>query len=458
LQRAAGRGIIKRKSFKTQIGAITMAGFTRRHFFYSAGMALTAAEATRVAGANDRVQMGIVGLGGRGGNHMSTFGSLAESVIVAVCDIDQAALERGVARVEKATQRKPKGYGDMRQLFADKEVEAVSFATPNHWHALGTIWACQAGKDVYVEKPACHNVFEGLRMVEAARKYKRMVQVGSQGRSAPHMIQAMQLLKEGVIGKVYMSKGLCFKRRKSIGHAEDGPVPPGVDWDMFLGPAPKRPFNTLRFKYNWHWFWDTGNGDIGNQGIHEMDKARWGLGDPGLPTSVVSTGGKYVYDDDQETPNTQIATFDYGDRQIVFEVRGILTGSEGGLAADRSGGNVIGDLYYGSDGWMCLGGGSFQVYKGEKGEKIMDEKATGGEAPHFRNFLQACKSRNYKELNADVEAGVTSACLVHLANISYRLKRLLKFDPKKMVFPGDAEANKMLTRVPRPPYAVPEKV
>ncbi len=479
-----------------------MMSSTRRQFFYSAGTALTAAQATRVMGANDRIQVGIVGLGGRGGSHMNTFGSIEDCSIAAVCDVDQSARERGVAMVEKRTGRKPTAHIDMKDIFADKNIDAVGLALPNHWHALATIWACQAGKDVYVEKPACHNVFEGLRMIEAARKYNRMVQIGSQGRSAPHKIKAMQLLREGVIGKVYMAKGLCFKRRKTIGRAADGPVPLGVDWDKFLGPAPMRPFNPLRFKYNWHWFWDTGNGDIGNQGAHEIDVARWGLGKPGLPTAVVSTGGKYVYDDDQETPNTQIATFDYGDATLVFEVRGILTGGEGYMGADRvprgprpagarpAGGppaaqvdpnrvavdapvggrppagaplgppvgGCIGDLFFGADGWMAVDGGSFQVYKGESGEKIMDERIPGGDAPHFRNFLQACRSRKAGDLTADVEVGVTSAVLVHIANISYRLKRSLVFDPKTMTFPGEVEANKMLTRPPRPPYAVPEKV
>jgi predicted dehydrogenase len=330
---------------------------------------------------------------------------------------------------------------------------------PNHWHALATIWACQAGKDVYVEKPACHNIFEGQRMIDAARKYKRMVQIGSQGRSASHKIKATQLLREGVIGKVYLAKGLCFKRRKSIGHAEDqAKAPLGVDWDKFLGPAPMRPFNTLRFKYNWHWFWDTGNGDIGNQGIHEMDIARWGLGKPGLPKGVASTGGKYVYQDDQETPNTQIATFDYGDAELMFEVRGILTGSEGGLASDRSGGNVIGNLFYGSDGWMALSGSSFQVYKGEKGEKVMDEKASDRDQPHFQNFLDCVKSRKQEDLHADVAIGVMSASLVHIANASYRVGKRLKFDESTLSFPGEKEATALLTRKYRAPYVVPEKV
>jgi predicted dehydrogenase len=431
---------------------------SRRHFFYSAGVALTALQATRVMGANERVHVAVIGLGGRGRAHMNVYSQLPEAQIVALCDVDQAALERGQALVEKNTQTKPKGYADMLDVFADKNVDAVSMPLPNHWHALATIRACQAGKDVYVEKPACHNIFEGQRMIDAARKYKRMVQIGSQGRSASHKIKATQLLREGVIGKVYLAKGLCFKRRKSIGHKPDGPVPPGVDWDKFLGPAPMRAFNELRFKYNWHWFWDTGNGDIGNQGIHEMDIARWGLGKPGLPKAVVSTGGKYIYEDDQETPNTQIATYDYGDAELMFEVRGILTGNEGGLNADRSGGNVIGDLFYGADGWMALGGSSFQVYKGEKGEKVMDEKAGDRDQPHFQNFLKAVKSRNYQELNADVAIGVMSASLVHIANASYRVGRKLAFDEKTLSFPGDKEATALLTRKYRAPYIVPEKV
>jgi predicted dehydrogenase len=411
-------------------------------------------------GANERVHVAVIGLGGRGRAHMNVYSQLPEAQIVGLCDVDQAALERGQALVEKATQSKPKGYADMREVFASKDVEAVSMPLPNHWHALATIWACQAGKDVYVEKPACYNVFEGQQMIAAARKYNRMVQIGSQGRSAPHKIKAVKLLNEGVIGKVYMAKGLCFKRRKSIGHKPDGAVPPGVDWDKFLGPAPMRAFNELRFKYNWHWFWDTGNGDIGNQGIHQMDIARWGFGRPGLPKSVVSTGGKYVYDDDQETPNTQIATLNYADGEIVFEVRGILTGGEGGIAGDRGGGgNVIGNLFYGGDGWMMLDDRAFTVYKGESGEKVMEEKAAGTkDNPHFSNFLAAVKSRNNKELNAEVAIGVLSAHLVHLANASYRVGKRLAFDEKTLTFPGEKEATALLTRKYRAPYIVPEKV
>ena len=440
-----------------------MKPLSRRHFFYSAGTALTAVQATRVMGANDKIRVGIIGLGGRGTVHVRTYLALsAESEIAALCDVNQAALERQQTIVEQATQRKPKGYGDMRDVFADKNVDAVSMPLPNHWHALATIWACQAGKDVYVEKPACYNVFEGTKMIEAARKYNRMVQIGSQGRSSGNRQKAMQLLHEGVIGKLYMARGLCFNRRRSIGHTADTPVPPGVDWDKFLGPAPMRPFNQLRFAYNWHWFWDTGNGDIGNQGPHQLDIAHWGLGKPGLPLSVVSTGGKYIYNDDQETPNTQLATFDYGDAEIVFEVRGILTGSEGGIS-NRTSSPSVGDLFYGSDGWMAVGPSSFQVYKGERGEKTMDEQAQDNQevshnGPHFQNFLTAVRSRNAKDLNADVAVGVLAADLAHLANISYRVGKKLKFDPQTMTFPGEPDANRLLTRVYRAPYIVPEKV
>ena len=434
---------------------------SRRTFMRTAGAAaLTAASYSRVMGANDKINVAVVGLGGRGQNHMDNYMDIAGCRIAALCDVNQSALERAQAKVAKKTgEAAPKGYGDMKDVFADKNVDAVSMPLPNHWHALATIWACQAGKDVYIEKPACYNVFEGKQMIAAARKYGRMVQIGSQSRSVPHKIRAMQLLADGVIGPVHTAKGLCFKRRKSIGHMEDlTQVPAGIDWDKFLGPAPMRKFNELRFKYNWHWFWDTGNGDIGNQGVHEVDIARWGLGNVGMSAAVASTGGKYAYTDDQETPNTQFASFDYGGKQIQFEVRGLLTGGEGDLV--RRGGNYVGDLFYGTDGWMSVDGAGFQVYKGEKSEKSMDEKNEGGKdtIPHMENFIACCKSRNYKELHADVEIGVASADLCHLANISYRVGRSLKFDSAKMHFGGDAEANKLLTRDYRKPYVVPEKV
>ena len=425
---------------------------SRRTFL--AATTTAALSANRVLGANDKINLVVVGLGGRGTAHMNEYAKQPDCRVAGLCDVNQAALERGQALIEKLTGQKPTGYDDMRKVFADKSVDAVSIATPNHWHALATIWACQAGKDVYVEKPACYNIYEGHRMIDVARKTGRMVQVGSQSRSIPHKQKAMQLLHDGAIGKVYLAKGLCFKRRKSIGHKPDEATPLGLNWDMFLGPAPLRPYNQLRFAYNWHWFWDTGNGDIGNQGVHEMDLCRWGLGDVQWPKSAVSTGGKYVYNDDQETPNTQLATFDYGDREIVFEVRGLMTGGEGGL--ERRGGNFVGNLFYGSDGWMAVDGEGFQVYKGEKSDLAMEEKAppkADDTAAHMENFLKACRSRNYKDLHADVAIGVTSASLCHLANASYRVGRKLTVGSDGYPL-NDTGATKLLSRKGRPPYVV----
>ncbi len=417
----------------------------RRQFLAGA----VGASASRVMGAADRVNLVVIGLGGRGGDHMNFLSKVPAARIAGVCDINQAAQERAVAMVEKLTGAKPKAYSDMRQVFDDREIEAVTMATPNHWHALGTIWACQAGKDVYVEKPACHNVFEGRKMIEAVTKYKRIVQVGSQGHSIGFRHRAIEQLRAGAIGKIYLAKGLCYKRRVSIGRKPVEPVPPGINWDVFLGPAPMRGFTWNRYKYNWHWFWETGNGDIGNQGVHEMDFARWGLGKE-LPQSAVSTGGKYVYDDEQETPNTQLATYDYGDCEIVFEVRGLPTQPEEKV--------MIGNIFYGSEGYMAVDQAGFRIYKGEDKKLVKEEKVDPQDAvntsPHFANFVKAVRSRNQKDLNYPVEEGVKSATLCHMANISYRLKRRLEWDAVAWNFKGDAEANAMLTRKYRAPYIV----
>jgi predicted dehydrogenase len=425
-----------------------------------------------VLGANDTVNVAVIGVGGRGRAHITMLGKQEKCRIAAVCDINQEAQERAVAQVAKLQGHQPKAYGDMRRLFEDREIDAVAMATPNHWHALGMIWACQAGKDVYVEKPASHNLWEGQRMIEAARKYKRMVQVGSQSRSTAVKIRAIELLKQGVIGKVYMAKGLCYKWRPSIGRTPNEPTPPGVNWDLFLGPAPMRPFSRNRFRYNWHWFWDTGNGDLGNQGVHEVDICLWGLGENGLPKSVVSTGGKYLYEDDQETPNVQSAVFDYGDRRMVFEVHGLHTGTDSDVAG--SGGNIVGNVFYGSEGYLAVDPAGFRVFKGSgcpptasapsrcRREKVMEEKAVGPEGgydgtAHFASFLKAVRSRNAGDLTAPIEVGVRAAALCHLANISYRLGRRLAFDPAQMRF-SDADANRMLSREYRAPYVVPDRV
>jgi predicted dehydrogenase len=429
---------------------------SRRTFLRTAAAGVLAQSAFPVLGANDRINLAVVGIGGRGRDHINEFARQAQCRIVAVCDIDQAGRERGVAQVEKLLGYKPKPYTDMRQLFEDKDIDAVTFATPNHWHALGTIWACQAGKDVYVEKPPSHNIHEGRKMIEAARKYKRMVQVGSQSRSIAHIRRAMEVLGQGEIGKLYEAKGLCFNPRNSIGHTPDEPVPPGIDWNLFRGPAPMCPFSRNRFHYNWHWFWDTGNGDIGNQGVHEMDKARWGL-NCGLPKHVSATGGKFVFKDDQETPNTQLAALDYGDSQITFDVRGLITPWEGDV---RRGNQCVGNVFFGSEGYLTLDDDGFRVYKGRKHEQVMEEKAAPGSenAAHMANFLAACRSRNHEDLHADIEVGVTSVALVHFANISYRVGRRLTMDSSGWGIANDSEAARLLTRHYRAPFVVPEKV
>ncbi|MBI3207384.1 MAG: Gfo/Idh/MocA family oxidoreductase [Candidatus Solibacter usitatus] len=453
---------------------------TSRRFFLGAA---TAASAMRVFGANDRINVAIVGLGGRGGNHLSIYSRLAEARVSAICDINQAARERAQATLQRSTSEKAQEFEDMREAFANPGVDAVSIATPNHWHALAAIWAMKAGKDVYGEKPACHNIYEGLKMVQVARETKRMLQIGSQHRSTPFKIKAMAALHGGLIGKIYQSKGLCYKRRVSIGRKPDTPTPAGVNWDLFRGPAPMRAFNELRFRYNWHWFWDTGNGDIGNQGVHQMGVARWGLADPEWPQYVYAHGGKFAYDDDQETPNTLLSNFNFGNRELVFEVRGLLTGGEGVPAtrrmrppagapgatatpsptatAPRSGAplNVmVGNLFYGSEGWAAMNDEGFQAFKGESNELIMEERGTraeGGDTTglHMRNFLAAVKSRNHKDLNDEIASAHLSAGLCHLANISYRTGRKLTLTsgPK---FANDAEANKLLTRDYRKPYVV----
>ena len=430
-----------------------MSTVSRRHFFQGAALA---ASAMRVQGANDRINLGIIGLGGRGADHTRTYLEIPGARVAALCDVNQAAREKLNAVVMKAGQEKAKEFNDMRELYADKGVDAVSIATPNHWHALSTIWACQAGKDVYCEKPASHNIHEGFRMVEVARKTGRLVQIGSQSRSTEHKMRAMQLLHDGVIGKIYMAKGLCFKRRKSINRTPPEKVPAGIDWNLFLGPAPMREFTWNRFRYNWHWFWDTGNGDIGNQGVHEMDIALWGTKTSALPKFTVSTGGKFAYDDDQETPNTQIATFEYPGLEIQFEVRGLITGPEGNLPV--RGNNTIGNIFWGTEGWMQVDGGGFQVYKGEPQEKLMDEKPGKGGAydtkAHMENFLAAVRTRKHTDLHADIEVGARAAALCHLANISYRVGRKLAWDDAKKQFSGDAEANKLITRDYRKPYVV----
>ncbi len=436
-----------------------MSQATRRTFLSGAG-AVAASRAFPVLGANDTVNLAVIGTGGRGRGHLGYFSEVPGARIAAICDVNQAARERASAMVRKLQDSAPKEYGDMRKLFEDRDIDAVSVATPNHWHALTTIWACQAGKDVYVEKPASHNAFEGEQMVKAARKYKRMVQVGSQSRSIGHKRKAIAMLREGAIGEVYMARGLCFRRRKSIGHTPEEPVPAGLDWDQFLGPAPMRPYSKNRFAYNWHWFWDTGNGDIGNQGVHEIDICRWGLAEYGRPRAISSSGGKFVWKDDQETPNTQQAHFRFDKSEIVFDVRNLPSPNEGG--APLRGSNYVGNIFFGDQGYMVLDPYGFRVFMGDERQKTHEEEPHEDKIwdprPHMANFVEAVRSRNHYALNADVQIGAAAAELCHLANISYRCGQQLHTDRETGRFVGNGMANEMLSRRYRLPYVVPETV
>jgi predicted dehydrogenase len=467
---------------------------SRRDFLKSGSMVAAAAAIPgslhalsvpgRILGANDRVRVAIVGLRGRGESHIKGYGALPNVEIAALCDIDDSVMSERLAQVRKMGFQ-PKTYTDIRKLLDDKSIDAVSIATPHHWHALMAIWAMQAGKDVYVEKPCSHNLWEGKQLIRATEKYNRIVQHGTQSRSMPAMIDAMhKMQQDAVLGDIYLSRGLCFKWRDTIGHTPVSAVPPGVDYNLWTGPAPLQPFTKNHFHYNWHWFWDYGNGDLGNQGIHQLDIARWGLGPGfGFPNRISAVGGHVMFDDDQQTPNVLNCAFEYdrpaGKRVILeFEVRHWITNHEAGIGAARAasaasaetaqGGlgpkegsyNTVGNIFYGPKGYLAIDNASgYQTYLGR-------EQQPGPSAPldkedHFANFIACVISRKKEDLNASIEEGHLSSGLAHLANASYRLGRTLNFDPETQMVKSDNEANLLLRdgdRGYRAPFVVPEQV
>ena len=440
----------------------------------------------RVFGANDRVRVAICGVRGRGVDHIRNFAQLKNVEIAAVCDIDEDIMRKRVAAMEEKGIPKPATYVDVRKLLEDKSIDAISIATPNHWHTLMGIWACQAGKDVYVEKPCSHNLWEGKQFVAAARRYGRMVQQGTQIRSAASVREGIKKLHEGIIGDVYMARGLCFKWRDTIGHAPVEPVPAGVHYDLWTGPAPLHEFTRNRFHYNWHWFWAYGNGDMGNQGTHQLDVARWGLG-VGFPNKVSAMGGHFMFDDDQETPNDLVCTFQYdlpgGKRKMMtFETRHWITNHEVEIGTPEMGTpeakpqpgalrlgplagrhNTIGDIFYGSKGYLSTGDEDADTYKVWLGPDQEPQPAVhgGAELAHFANFIDCVVTRKEENLNAPIEEAHISIGLMHLANASYRLGRTLNFDPATQQVIGDPEAETLLRdgdRGYRAPYLVPEVV
>jgi len=437
----------------------------------------------KVFGANERVRVAVVGLRGRGWDHVKGFSELPDVQVAAFCDVDANVLHQRLAQAEKINLPKPVAFADFRKLLEDKSIDAVSIATPNHWHALQGIWACQAGKDVYVEKPCSHNLWEGRQLVRAAEKYNRIVQHGTQSRSNQGVVEGIQKIRQGLIGDLYLARGLCYKWRDTIGRAASEPVPPGVDYDLWTGPAPLRSFNRNRFHYNWHWIWETGNGDIGNQGVHEMDIARWGLGLK-YPQKISAIGGHFMFADDQQTPNTLNAAFEYeladGTRRLLeFEVRHWIThheaeigagtfgessipevtGAPESLAASRGLRNTIGNIFYGPKGYLAMDG--YEGYKTWLGKEQDAGPSGQGSGDHFANFIDCVRSRKKENLHAPIEEGHISTALVHLANVSYRLGRTLYFDPDREEVVGDEEANRLLRdddRGYRPPYVVPAQV
>lgn len=426
----------------------------RRFIKNSAGVAMALSLPTiipaRAFGANDRVSLAVLGVNGRGQNHISGFSNLKNVELTTLCDPDNVILQERAGEFEKKYGKKVKTEMDLRKVFDDKSIDAVSIAMPNHWHALATIWACQAGKDVYVEKPGSHDFAEGPKIIEAAKKYKRVVQHGVQLRSSAAMKEAVKHLRDGLIGEVYMARGLVFKWRPDLGDKGTSPVPEGLDYDLWTGPAQMRPFSKNYVHYNWHWYWNYGNGDIGNQGIHETDLCMWGLGVDSFPEKITSAGGKFLWKDAQETPEVLSSTYIYPkERKIIeFEVRPWMTNEEGGTG--------IGNIFYGSEGYMVVKGYDFYETFLGRDRKPGPTRKAGGD--HFKNFIDAVVARDPALLNGPPETLHLSSGLAHLGNIAYRTGRNLTFDPKKEKFVNDKEADGMLSREYRAPFTMPRNV
>jgi predicted dehydrogenase len=382
----------------------------------------------------------VAGLNGRGGNHVGEFSKMKGVEITYLIDPDTTTYAKQIKEIEKNGGSTPKTVQDVRRALDDQNLDAISIATPNHWHSLLTVWGCQAGKDVYVEKPCSHNVHEGRIAVEAARKYDRIVQHGTQGRSDAKWAEVAEAVKSGRYGKLLVSRGLCYKARPSIGVKPNTEAPETLDYNLWLGPALEHPFNANYVHYNWHWFWDFGNGDIGNQGVHQMDIARWMIPGATLPKGVLCLGGRFGYSDQGETPNSQIAVFDYGDAELIFEVRGLET--------DSYRGQKVGNIVHLEEGTIV--GGKFYPKGEEKGEgeplpEVEAERGPG--EGNFGNFIAAVRSRKVSDLNADILEGHYSSALCHLANISYRLGEQVPFNAQTKAFGDDKAAYETLGRM-----------
>ena len=487
-----------------------MSAITRRVFLGStaAAAAVTTLGCRPSAGAaspNQQLRVAVVGLRGRGNDHINQFVALPGVELAALCDVDRNVLEAAKAKAIEAGATDPMTIVDYRDLLARDDIDAVSIATPNHWHALMAVWACQAGKDVYLEKPVSHNVWEGRQIVHAAKKYDRIVQTGTQIRSSPSIQDALAWVNEGHLGEIQLARGLCYKPRQSIGRVEGAQkIDPAVDYDLWCGPAPNKPLMRKRLHYDWHWVFDTGNGDLGNQGIHQMDIARWALGEAALPKHTISVGGRFGYVDDGNTPNTQFVYHDYERAPLLFEVRGLPRDAEAQAGEWRKGmddylGASIGVIVHCEGGYLQIPSYTEATAYDAKGKKLESWKGGGN---HYANFVDAVRSRRSEDLTASIEDGHVSSALCHLGNVSYKrgqaggaakvseiasklrnagdtadrfLEHLarngvdpeieqpivgpwLTIDPDSEQIEGDEQANRLLTREYREPFVVPEVV
>jgi predicted dehydrogenase len=444
--------VINRRRFLTHTAAAT------------AGLAILPRRTFAQRSANDVVNVAIIGIRGdnkghptwtargRGQDHYEHLSQIPNVRITHVVDIDERHFKTSLPFLKTKYGGDPKTETDFRRVLENKEVDAVTIAAPDHWHALMTIWACQAGKDVYCEKPVSHNIVEGRRMIEAARRNNRIVQAGTQRRSGAVAAKAAQFLREGGLGQIYAGKTVAYRQRDPIGVAANGEVPPGVHYDLWLGPAPSRPFNENHFHYHWHFLWEYGTGDLGNTGVHSIDVTRWLIGKQEHPRTVYCSGGLYEggAPTDQTTPNTQYATFQYADgTELHCDLRNWYTGPP----------EAQGVYIYGAKGWMKLGEDKAQVFFGKKNEPgptiTAEERGDSGQT-HFQNFIECVRSRKAENLKAPIEEGHFSTALCHLGNISYRVGRSLKFDGATERFIGDSEADNLLGRKYRAPFTLAE--
>jgi predicted dehydrogenase len=428
---------------------------TRRAFLATASLLGTSAA---WAGANDRLRLGVIGLGARAGDILDALGDIPSVEVAAVCDPDENRLLERAAQVEERSKRQPAQHADLRRILDDPSIDAVVVATCNHWHALAGVWACQAGKHAYVEKPVSHNFLEGEKLVAAARKYNKVVSGGTQRRSHPNFMHAVKLLREGVVGDIYMTRWMLPNPRASIGFKPQTPPPSWLDWNLWRGPAPEQPYHANLVHYNWHWFWDFGNGEMGNNGSHSVDICHWALGGKakGLPRRISCSGGRFGYEDQAETPNTQTTIWEYADGTIVE-------------------GKIV-DLYtaeprtwefYGTKGYMVIrSGGLFEVYLDGASEPEPSLHAPTEPTRSYRpidraqleNWADAVRAGDPSTLNAEIEDIHFSNSLCHFANVSYRVGREVRFDEQERRFDGDEEANRLLSRTYEKGFEMPETV